>query len=155
METASHIKQWFELAVPAPTDKNRAVQLGVHFEEVGEMMPPLNMPADVQARLKEVADRLKKSMLVPADALNDDEKVELLDSLCDQVVTAIGVAHMFGMNIAGALAEVNASNWSKFVDGKPIFNEHGKIAKGPNYRKPVLRPFIGELQAVSDAQVKA
>ena len=66
----------------------------------------------------------------------------LLDSLCDQIVTAVGVAHMFGLDITGALEEVNRSNWSKFVDGEPVFNKHGKIAKGPNYSPPDLSKFV-------------
>jgi hypothetical protein len=152
METVNHIKQWFELAVPAPTDKNRAVQIGVHFEEFDEMLGPLGVPDEKRDQVQVLAATLKTKMEVPLDSLCYEEKVELLDSLCDQIVTAVGVAHMFGLNICGALAEVNASNWSKFVEGKPIFNEHGKIAKGPNYRKPVLLPFVP--QEVTDAQVK-
>jgi hypothetical protein len=43
------------------------------------------------------------------------------------------------MNIVEAINRVNSSNWSKYnADGKPIFNEHGKIAKGPNYAPPDL-----------------
>jgi predicted HAD superfamily Cof-like phosphohydrolase len=69
------------------------------------------------------------------------DRQELLDALCDQIVTAVGVAHMFGMDIESALNEVNASNWSKFVDGNPVFNEHGKIAKGPGYFEPKIAEF--------------
>ena len=57
----------------------------------------------------------------------------------DQVVTAIGVAHCAGMKGAAAVDQVNLSNWSKFTeDGEPIFNETGKIAKGPRYMPPNL-----------------
>jgi predicted HAD superfamily Cof-like phosphohydrolase len=69
-------------------------------------------------------------------------KIELLDSLADQIVTAIGVAHMFGFDISGALAEVNRSNFSKFEDGKPVFDANGKITKGKNYTPPELTPYI-------------
>lgn len=146
METVNHIKQWFELAVPTPTDKNRAVQTGVHVEEFDEMLASFSAPDPVRVPICALAKRLKEQMTIAIDDLTHAQKVELLDSLCDQIVTAIGVAHMFNMNIAGALAEVNASNWSKFVEGKPIFNEHGKIAKGPNYRKPVLLPFVPQVK---------
>lgn len=71
------------------------------------------------------------------------DKTELLDALCDQIVTAVGVAHMFGMNIEGALTEVNRSNWSKFVNEAPVFDENGKIAKGPDYTPPDLTEFLG------------
>ena len=151
--TVSHIKRWFDLAVPAPSDKNRAVQLGVHFEEFDEMLAALNVPSGLREKVQTWAHRLKTSVNIAPDSLTPEEKIELLDSLCDQIVTAVGVAHMFGMNIEGALAEVNASNWSKFVDGKPVFNENGKIAKGPNYRKPDLARFVVS-EPVTDVQVQ-
>ncbi|MEG9499874.1 hypothetical protein [Mannheimia indoligenes] len=62
--------------------------------------------------------------------------------LCDQIVTAIGVAYMFGMDIQGALKEVADSNDSKFENGEPVFNEQGKIAKGKHYFSPNLKQFI-------------
>jgi predicted HAD superfamily Cof-like phosphohydrolase len=77
------------------------------------------------------------------EELSADARVELLDALCDQVVTAIGVAYMMGMDIEGALAEVNRSNWSKFKGGfVPVFNEHGKIAKCAEYTPPELSDYI-------------
>jgi hypothetical protein len=74
---------------------------------------------------------------------------EMLDSLCDQRVTGIGVAHMLGMNITAAIQEVDRSNWSKFdAHGNPIFNEDGKIIKGPNYSKPDLAPYLPEMSRI-------
>ena len=135
----SIIKLWFERAVPNPTDKNRAVQLGVHFEEVGEMAEAMHDPATAR-HINSAADFYKNHGGLPNDDVN---RKELLDALCDQIVTAVGVAHMFGMDIAGALSEVNRSNWSKFDEnGQPIFNEHGKIAKGTNYTPPNLEGFL-------------
>lgn len=136
----SDIKGWFELAVPTPTDKNRAVQLGVHFEEVGEMLQtlPTHHPC-LRDDLADVANGYKKRHEVNGE---DVDRIELLDALCDQIVTAVGVAHMFGMDIEGALAEVTRSNWSKFVDGKPVFDTNGKIAKPPTYSKPDLTLFV-------------
>ncbi len=133
----NNTKSWFEVAVPNPTDKNRAVQIGCHFEEVCEMVGAVGALADIDD-LEDTANSFKKLYEVSSDAVN---RKELLDALCDQIVTAVGVAHMFGMNIEGAMAEVNRSNFSKFVDGKPVFNEHGKIAKGPNYTPPDLTGF--------------
>lgn len=138
--TIESIKTWFELAVPAPTDKNRAVQFGVHLEEVAEMLRAL-FPGSNQ-----VADLLElKATFFKAEypgVFENYERVELLDSLADQIVTAVGVAHMFGLDISGALAEVNRSNFSKFVDGKPVFDANGKIAKPATYSKPDLTPFV-------------
>lgn len=71
------------------------------------------------------------------------DSVELLDSLADQIVTATGVGTFLGMNVPGALAEVNRSNYSKFnAEGEPIFNENMKVMKGPFYTKPDLTPYI-------------
>ena len=70
------------------------------------------------------------------------DSVELLDALADQIVTATGVGTFLGMNVPGALAEVNRSNYSKFEDGEPIFNENKKVMKGKDYTPPDLKPYI-------------
>lgn len=61
---------------------------------------------------------------------------------CDQIVTALGVGYMFGFDMQLALAEVVRSNWSKFENGKPVFDDNGKIKKGVNYTPPQLGEFI-------------
>ena len=132
------IKQWFILAVPEPTDKNRAVQIGCHFEEVGEMLRAMS---ESSHSLDALASGYKRHTEVEIDDENLD-RTAMIDALCDQIVTAAGVAHMFGMDIEGALAEVIRSNNSKFVDGKPVFDANGKIAKPPTYSKPDLTPFV-------------
>lgn len=132
------IRNWFALAVPTPTDKNRAVQVGCHFEEVGEMLDAMG---ESHHGLDALASGYKSHTEVEIDDENLDRKM-MLDALCDQIVTAVGVAHMFGMDIEGALTEVNRSNWSKFVDGKPVFDANGKIAKPATYSKPNLTPFV-------------
>jgi predicted HAD superfamily Cof-like phosphohydrolase len=72
-----------------------------------------------------------------------EDRKEFLDALCDQIVTATGSGAFLGMNMEGALSEVDQSNWSKFDEnGNPIFDENGKISKSPAYRKPELEPFI-------------
>ena len=142
-------KQWFEAAVPNPTTKNLEVQLGVHLEEVAEMMVAFTVETrsgisfmkweDCLQDIEEIATLLKTGQLkitsVDADAV--------LDGITDQQVTAIGIGHMLGMDTTGALAEVDRSNFSKFgKDGQPIFDENGKIKKGPHYVKPNLEPFL-------------
>jgi hypothetical protein len=70
------------------------------------------------------------------------DRVTLLGALCDQIVTTIGVAHMLGMNIEGALREVAASNDSRFgANGDPTFNKDRKILKDPRSRTPNLAPY--------------
>ena len=132
------IKQWFQLAVPTPTDKNRAVQLGCHAEEFAEMLTALGFP-HTSANVELWANYMKSEF----PGVMQPDRTELLDALCDQIVTAVGVAHMMGFNLPGALAEVNRANWSKFVDGRPLFDHNGKIKKGPLYLPPRLAPFVG------------
>ena len=134
------IKNWFTLAVPTPTDKNRAVQIGCHFEEVGEMLQtlPTHHPC-LRDDLADVAYKKDSEVEINEPGL---DRTELLDALCDQIVTAVGVAHMFGLDIERALAEVTRSNYSKFVDGAPVFDANGKIAKPATYSKPDLTPFL-------------
>ncbi|HET8688882.1 MAG TPA: nucleoside triphosphate pyrophosphohydrolase family protein [Methanosarcina sp.] len=133
------INLWFKRAVPNPTPKNQAVQLGCHYEEVAEMATALQDHA-LADQLTQWATSYKKHGASMLDPLED--KQELLDALCDQIVTAVGLAHMYGLNIVGALEEVNRSNWSKFVDGNPLFDENGKIKKGPSYSPPDLSKFV-------------
>ena len=150
MSAFNQIKNWFEQAMPEPTIDNQRVQVGVHFEEVGEMLEVLGYEGnpDQHRMLFEVSNKAMKRF---ADTLKTNKQFalvttdrhEMLDALCDQIVTAIGSAHTYGFDILGALQEVADSNDSKFVDGKPIFNEHGKIAKGPNYFRADLKKYVG------------
>lgn len=145
-------KEWFEIAVPTPTDDNRRVQYGVMTEEIHEGLEQINLAHTDDYHMPEttleyalgsvssLATTLKKDKNITL-VIKDHEK--FLDSLCDVIVTAVGTAHTQGYDIIGALNEVNRSNFSKFVDGKPVFNESGKIAKGADYTEPNLTPFIG------------
>lgn len=135
-------KTWFEQAIPEPTVEKACIQIGCHLEEVGEMFDAMDMQ-EWSCDIYDVANDFKEKHKYSYNIVkNDIKKTELLDSLADQIVTAIGVAHMFGFDIAGALAEVNRSNFSKFEDGKPAFDANGKITKGKNYTPPDLTPYI-------------
>ena len=139
------IKNWFEIAIPEPTTEKACVQIGVHIEEFAEMLWAIN-EHDESRCADELANKFKSCQnmqLISSAEISHNKRVELLDSLCDQIVTAIGVAHMLGMDIDGALEEVNRSNHSKFVDGKAVFNDQGKITKGEFYSSPELDKFIG------------
>lgn len=141
-------KQWFEQAVPNPTAKSLNIQVAVHLEEVAEMVEAITVEGSsesyklwqqLHATLVEISDLMKQGKMQIA-MLN---AVEVLDGITDQQVTAIGIGHMLGMDTAGALKEVDRSNFSKFgKDGQPIFDENGKIKKGPHYVKPNLEPFL-------------
>ena len=137
------IKEWFKAAKPNPSTADVCVQIGCHYEEISEMSAVLD--DDVEDELVDTAIlyKIKHSEYIGVlEKLSADARVELLDALCDQVVTAVGVAYMMGMDIEGALAEVNRSNWSKFKGGVPVFNAQGKIAKGAEYTPPELSDYI-------------
>lgn len=136
------IAEWHTRARPSPTDDDLRVQIGCHLEEVVEMLHAIvgadsDSESDRVAALRvldALADRLKTGR---ADLAIADRRA-LLDSIADQVVTAVGVAHCARMKPVEAVVEIDRSNWSKFVDGLPLRDSHGKIAKGPNYTKPNL-----------------
>ena len=137
------IKEWFKAAKPNPSAEDVCVQIGCHYEEVSEMSAVLY--DNVKYALADTAIQYQRGYseyLGAVEKISADARVELLDALCDQIVTAVGVAYMMGMDIEGALAEVNRSNWSKFEGGVPVFNEQGKIAKGVEYTPPELSDYI-------------
>ena len=137
------IKEWFKAAKPNPSTIDVCVQIGCHYEEVSEMSAVLDDDVDDELVDTALLYKIKHSEYIGVlEELSADARVELLDALCDQVVTAVGVAYMMGMDIEGALAEVNRSNWSKFKGGVPVFNEQGKIAKGVEYTPPELSDYI-------------
>lgn len=139
-------KKWFVEAVPGPNEKRRAVQFGCHLEEVVEMLENIEVTANDESRihldlaigyLKLLSLDLKQGFC----QYQIKDRTAHIDALADQIVTAVGCAHMEGMDIVGALDEVNRSNFSKFVNGKPVFDENGKIKKGANYKEPDLKRF--------------
>lgn len=132
---------WFKVAKPEPTNADKTTQIGCNLEEVGEMIEALC--GSEWGELISLANVCKNAEEDESlSFLNDSNKLELLDALADQIVTAVGVAYMMGFDIIGALKEVNASNWSKFEDGKAVTDENGKIIKGSGYFKPELEGFI-------------
>lgn len=136
------IIEWFKAAKPKPTTDDIAVQIGCHFEEIKEMCHDMNLYCDdvVTQELRFKTNYLPYKHSI--ENMCSKEKAAVLDSLCDQIVTAIGVGYMMGFDMAGALDEVNKSNWSKFKDGQPVFDENGKIAKADGYFKPDLAKFL-------------
>lgn len=139
------IQLWHERARPNPTDKDFNVQLGCHFEEIAEMLSVIS-PSDEQGYRDQAVIDAEEAVTILAGLLKSGQldvsflldRKAFLDSIADQVVTAVGVGHCARMKTAEAIDRVNASNWSKFVDGQPVFNEQGKIAKGPDYAPPNL-----------------
>ncbi len=144
----ANIDRWHKLARPVVTDRGFNVQLGCHLEEVVEMLDSLlfsdtsNIQAPrqlgnhmaVREHLHCLAESLKSGQ-VTADIFN---RKEFADSIGDQIVTVVGAGHCARMDTITIAQRVDASNWSKFVNGVPVFDANGKIAKGPGYFKPDL-----------------
>lgn len=137
---------WMQKAKPEPTEKDLSTQIGVHLEEFSEMLDQMGhqrfgisvMIQTLSAHVKDVADSLKAQ-----EGIVIKDRVEFLDSLADQIVTAVGVGHCAGMKIVDALNEVNRSNFSKFDNnGTPILDSNRKIMKGPDYSKPDLSQMV-------------
>ena len=76
-------------------------------------------------------------------AIDSKNLVEVADALTDILYVTYGAGHAFGVDLDKCFDEVQRSNMSKLgKDGKPIFNEKGKVMKGPNYSKPDLEKFV-------------
>lgn len=138
-DSITDIANWFKAAKPEPTDKDICTQIGCHFEEIVEMLDELKED-EANPIMRDIADYMKTCG--GAEVVTLDSSVNFLDSLCDQIVTATGVAYMMGFDIEGALKEVMRSNNSKMSDGKFEFDENGKIMKPESYSEPDLAPFI-------------
>tara|TARA_B100002052_G_C15539718_1_gene444115 strand:- start:154 stop:525 length:372 start_codon:yes stop_codon:yes gene_type:complete len=86
--------------------------------------------------IREELDELK-------DAIGNKDLKEVADALTDILYVTYGAGHAFGINLDKCFEEVQNSNMSKLgLDGKPIYNEKGKVMKGPKYFEPNLRKFI-------------
>ena len=86
--------------------------------------------------IKEELDELNSAII-------DKDIVEIADALTDLLYVVYGAGHSWGIDLDKCFAEVQRSNMSKLgKDGKPIYNEKGKVMKGPNYFKPNLKQFL-------------
>jgi len=88
-------------------------------------------------------DLIKEELSELTEAMNNKDLLEVADALTDILYVTYGAGHAFGINLDKCFEEVQNSNMSKLDNnGKPIYNEHGKVMKGPNYFKPDLTKFI-------------
>ena len=86
--------------------------------------------------IQEELDELKEAMI-------NNDLLEVADALTDLLYVTYGAGHAFGIDLDKCFNEVQNSNMSKLgEDGKPIYNELGKVMKGPNYFKPDLSKFV-------------
>lgn len=134
-------KMFFDIALPEKTLETRCVQIGCHFEEVAEMMEALGLDSEAKD-MHRLANFFKVKSVGALAHTARASIVELADSMGDQIVTATGVMENFNMDSLGIVNNISDSNLSKFEDGKPVFDDNGKITKGKNYVKPNLERFV-------------
>ena len=88
-------------------------------------------------------DLIKEELEELQDAINNKDIKEVADALTDILYVTYGAGHAFGINLDQCFEEVQRANMSKLSkDGKPIYNEKGKVMKGSNYSAPNLKQFI-------------
>ena len=88
-------------------------------------------------------DLIKEELEELNEAMKNKDLLEVADALTDILYVTYGAGHAFGINLDKCFEEVQNSNMSKLDDnGKPIYNDSGKVMKGPNYFKPNLLKFL-------------
>ena len=88
-------------------------------------------------------DLIKEELDELTEAMQDKNLLEVADALTDILYVTYGAGHAFGIDLDKCFEEVQNSNMSKLgEDGKPIYNEAGKVMKGPNYFKPDLSKYL-------------
>ena len=88
-------------------------------------------------------DLIDEELTELKDAIKNNDIVEVADALTDLLYVTYGAGHAFGIDLDKCFNEVQSSNMSKLdQSGKPIFNDNGKVLKGPNYFKPNLKKII-------------
>jgi predicted HAD superfamily Cof-like phosphohydrolase len=120
-----------------------------NFEKVKLFMDTYGQEVKDKAEFSDVKtnklriELIKEELEELTQAMNDKNLLEVADALTDILYVTYGAGHAFGIDLDKCFDEVQNSNMSKLgEDGKPIYNESGKVMKGPNYFKPDLLKFI-------------
>ena len=120
-----------------------------NFEKVGLFMKTFGQEVKLNASFSSDKinnlriDLIEEELKELKDAIKKKDLKEAVDALTDILYVTYGAGHAFGVNLDKCFEEVQKSNMSKLgKDGKPIYNEFGKVMKGPDYFKPDLSKFI-------------
>ena len=120
-----------------------------NFSKVGIFMKTFgqdvkNKPSFSTDKINKLrVDLIKEELEELNEAMKNKDLLEVADALTDILYVTYGAGHAFGIDLDKCFDEVQNSNMSKLdSDGKPIYNEFGKVMKGPNYFKPNLKKFI-------------
>ena len=122
-----------------------------NFEKVGVFMKTFgqevkNKPSFSTEKINQLRISLIQEELDELkEAMTKNDLLEVADALTDLLYVTYGAGHAFGIDLDKCFNEVQNSNMSKLgEDGKPIYNEFGKVMKGPNYFKPDLSKFVNK-----------
>mgnify|MGYP001366880239 CR=1 FL=1 len=120
-----------------------------NFEKVGIFMKSFGQEIKTSADLSSEKinelriNLIKEELNELIEAVKDNNILEVADALTDILYVTYGAGHAFGINLDRCFDEVQRSNMSKLdINGRPIYNESGKVMKGPNYFKPDLKKII-------------
>jgi predicted HAD superfamily Cof-like phosphohydrolase len=120
-----------------------------NFEMVKKFMKIFGQKVKEKAEFpeKEISslryELIKEELEEFKEALEKKDLIEAADALTDILYVTYGAGHAFGINLDKCFKEVQNSNMSKLgLDGKPIYNDKGKVMKGPNYFKPNLEKYL-------------
>jgi predicted HAD superfamily Cof-like phosphohydrolase len=120
-----------------------------NFDKVGTFMKTFGQEVKTKPSLssdkinKLRIDLIKEELEELTEAMQKKDLLEIADALTDILYVTYGAGHAFGINLDACFNEVQNSNMSKLgKDGKPIYNESGKVMKGPNYFKPDLSKYV-------------
>jgi len=106
-----------------------------------EVKDKASFPNDKIVKLRH--DLILEELNELKEAIDQKDIKEVADALTDILYVTYGAGHAFGINLDKCFEEVQSSNMSKLgKDGKPIYNDQGKVMKGPNYFKPNLNKFL-------------
>ncbi len=120
-----------------------------NFSKVGTFMKTFGQEVKTKPSLstekinKLRLDLIKEELEELTEAMKNKDLLEVADSLTDILYVTYGAGHAFGIDLDQCFEEVQNSNMSKLDEnGKPIYNDSGKVMKGPNYFKPDLSKFV-------------
>ena len=120
-----------------------------NFEKVGTFMKTFaqevkTKPSFSNDKINKLRiDLIKEELEELTEAMDNKDLLEVADALTDILYVTYGAGHAFGVDLDKCFNEVQKSNMSKLdKNGKPIYNESGKVMKGPNYFKPDLSKFV-------------
>jgi len=120
-----------------------------NFEKVGKFMKTFGQNVKTSSGLSSEKINMLRIKLIEEElsefkkAINEKNLIEVADALTDILYVTYGAGHAFGIDLDKCFDEVQKSNMSKLDDtGKPIYNELGKVMKGPNYFKPNLSKLL-------------